>query len=239
MKTADTGTGFARYELRSELARRSLRAAEPDPDRRLAWANSVGLAFLLIGVVGLRPAASRLKPLPPPEAANVVLAEPLVPPPAPTSGPQTHEPAADPAPGHAHQVVVATPETPAIQFAVPTLGNLAVPSALAKAPPVRPLEPVSPLYDSFRVLATTGSGGERPQPPYPRLALDQGQQGTVSLRLVADETGSIRTVEVAQSSGFATLDRSALEFVKRHWTVPTGANRRTFEATIIYKLQMN
>ena len=70
------------------------------------------------------------------------------------------------------------------------------------------------------VLNTTGSGGERPQPPYPKIALEQGQQGSVTLRMTVDDAGLIQTIEVAQSSGFPVLDHSALEFVKRHWTVP-------------------
>ena len=86
------------------------------------------------------------------------------------------------------------------------------------------------------VLNTTGSGGERPQPPYPKIALEQAQQGSVTLRMTVDEAGQIETIEVAQSSGFPVLDRSALDFVKRHWTVPSGKGARIYEATITYKL---
>ena len=75
-------------------------------------------------------------------------------------------------------------------------------------------------------LNATGSAGERPQPPYPKIALDQGQQGSVLLRMSVDDAGLIRTIEVAHCSGFQVLDHSALEFVKRHWTVPTGQASR-------------
>ena len=44
---------------------------------------------------------------------------------------------------------------------------------------------------------------------------------------------------MAHSSGFAVLDRSAVEFVKRHWTLPPGQASRSYEATINYKLQLN
>jgi periplasmic protein TonB len=237
MKTADTDGASVGYELRSKLARRSLHAAEADPDRRLAWVNSIGLAFLLIGLVGSRPAAAHVKPLPPVEVANAVLVESLPPPPQPASAQQSPEESDNPTPTDAPRVVVVTPETPTLQFSVPTLGNLAVPNKLAQAPPWAPLKAVAPLRELPVVLNATGTRGERPQPPYPRIALDQGQQGAVTLRLSADEAGLITAIEVAHSSGFPALDRSALEYVKRHWTVPSGKGRRVFEATIIYRLQ--
>lgn len=239
MKTTDTDGAAPGYELHSELARRGLHAAEADPDRRLAWVNSIGLVFLLIGLVGSRPASLRLKPLPPLEQASAVSVDSLPPPPPPASESPDREPQDTPGPSAAPRVVVVTPESPAIYFPVPTLGNLAVPNRLATAPPLAPLKPVAPLREVPAVLNATGSGGQRPQPPYPRLALDQGQQGAVTLRLTANEAGLIQHIEVAHSSGFPALDHSALEFVKRHWTVPSGKGSRTYEATIIYKLQWN
>src|SRR5258708_26584352 len=89
------------------------------------------------------------------------------------------------------------------------------------------------------VLDTTGGGGERPQPPYPKIALEQGQQGTVVLRMTVDDAGLITAIDVGQSSGFPVLDRSALDFVRRHWIVPPGKGTRMYEATINYKLQRN
>jgi protein TonB len=135
--------------------------------------------------------------------------------------------------------VVITPEAPNITFSVPTVGNLVAPLGLAQAPPVAELRPVVPLRSVPATLNATGSAGERPQPPYPKIALDQGQQGSVLLRMSVDDAGLITTIEVAQSSGFPVLDHSALEFVKRHWTVPTGKASRIYEATINYKLQLN
>ena len=130
-----------------------------------------------------------------------------------------------------------TPESPAINFSVPTVGNLVVPNGIAKAPPVAPLRTVAPLHTLPTVLNTTGAGGERPQPPYPKIALDHGQQGSVTLRMTVDDAGLIQTIEVARSSGFPFLDHSAQEFVKRHWTVPPDKGTRTYEATINYKIQ--
>ena len=98
---------------------------------------------------------------------------------------------------------------------------------------------MAPLQTKPLVLNSTGGGGDRPQPPYPQIALEQGQQGSVTLRMTVDDAGLIKTIEVARSSGFAVLDHSALDFVRRHWTVAAGTGARIYEATINYKLQMD
>jgi protein TonB len=228
------------YELRSELARTLLHATDRDPDRTLAWVNSVCILFLLIGVAGSKPASVSIQPLPPIEEATAAIVEPLPPPPQAQPDQQNREPADEPPPD-TPQVVIVTPDAPSINFSVPTIGNLVVPNALAQAPPLAPLKPVAPLRAQpiLLNLNSTGSGGERPQPPYPRIALDQGQQGSVTLRMTVDEAGLIKTIEVAHSSGFPILDHSAMEFVKRRWTVPSGKGARIYEATINYKIQMD
>ena len=216
-----------------------LHATERDPNRTLAWVNSVCILFLLIGVAGSKPASVAIKPLPPIEEATAAIVEPLPPPPQAQPEQQNQEQNDRNSPTRP-QVVVVTPDAPSINFSVPTIGNLLVPNAIAQAPPLAPLKPVAPLRTQPLLLNlnNTGSGGERPQPPYPRIALDQGQQGSVTLRMTVDEAGLIKTIEVAQSSGFPVLDRSALEFVKRHWTVPPGKGARIYEATINYKIQL-
>jgi protein TonB len=240
VNTTDAHRLSSGYELNSELARLGLHATEADPERKLAWVNSICILFLLIGIVGSRPASIRIKPLPPGEEVNAAIVEPLPPPPQQQSDQQHQEQQNDQEQPDTPQVVVVTLNTPSINFSVPTVGNLLVPNAIAQAPPAAPLkQPVAPLHIVPTVLNTTGNSGERPEPPYPKIALEQGQQGSVMLRMTVDEAGLIKTIEVAQSSGFPILDHSALEFVKRHWTVPPGTGSRIYEATINYKLQMD
>jgi len=238
MNVLDANQTRAGYELESELARVSIHAAERDPSRKLAWVNSVCILFLLIGVVGSKPASIRIKSLPPVEEVSAAMVEPLPPPPQTQSEQQPQE-QSDREQVDTAQVVVVTPEAPTITFSVPTIGNLVVPNAVAQAPPVAPLKQVAPLRAQPTVLNTTGNGGDRPQPPYPKIALEQAQQGSVTLRMIVDDAGLISTIEIAQSSGFPVLDRSALDFVKRHWTVPPEKGTRIYEATINYKLQTN
>ncbi len=240
MNTADAHRLSRGYELNSELAWIGLHATDADPNRKLAWVNSICILFLLIGIAGSRPASIRIKPLPPIEEVSAAIVEPLPPPPQVQSDQQNQEQQNDQEQPDTPQVVVVTLESPTINFSVPTIGNLLVPNAIATAPPVAPLkQPVAPLHNVPTVLNTTGNSGERPQPPYPKIALDQGEQGAVMLRMTVDDAGLIKTIEVAQSSGFPVLDHSALEFVKRHWTVPPGKGTRIYEATINYKLQIN
>ncbi len=227
-----------RYELESELARLGLHAADRDPNRKLAWVNSICILLLVIGVFGSRPAAIRIKPLPPSEDVNAAIVEPLPPPPTAQPEPQEQEQNNDQTPD-TPQVVVVTPPSPSINFAIPTVGNLLVPAGLAQAPPLAPLKQVAPLRLQPSVINSTGRSGQRPQPPYPQIALDQGQQGSVTLRMTVDDEGAIQTIEIAQSSGFPLLDRGALDFVRRHWTVPSGKGTRIYEATINYKLQID
>ncbi len=132
--------------------------------------------------------------------------------------------------------MVVTPESPAINFSVPTIGNVAVPNAIAVAPPIAPLKPVAPLSSRPTSLTDTGTGGERPEPPYPKILQEQGEQGAVRLLITVDDAGVITAIEVEASSGFTVLDRSATEYIKKHWVIPPAGGNHLFETTITYKL---
>jgi protein TonB len=228
----------AGYELKDELARFCLPAANRDSSRKLAWMNSICILFLLIGIFGAKPAAISIQTLPRVEEVVPTIVEPLPPPPQ-TTAEELRKNETEQEKSEAPQVVVVTPDSPDINFAVPTIGNLVAPNAMAQAPPLTPMRPPAALKSLPATLDTTGVGGERPQPPYPKIALEQGQQGSVTLLMSADAGGNITSVEVKDSSGSPVLDRSALEYVKRHWTVPAGASNQLFQATITYRLQAN
>ena len=236
MNLSNTNRTVLGYELESELTRNSVHAAERDLNQKLAWVNSVCILVLLIGVFGSKPASISIKALPPVEEVSAAIVEPLPPPPQTHSEQPTQE-QNDQDQVDTRQVVVVTPEAPSINFSVPTIGNLVVPNAVAEAPPVAPLKQVAPLRAQPTLLNTTGSGGDRPQPPYPKIALEQGQQGSVTLRMTVDDAGLINVIEIVQSSRFPILDRGAVDFVKRHWTVPPEKGTRIYEAVINYKLQ--
>lgn len=54
-------------------------------------------------------------------------------------------------------------------------------------------------------------------PRYPRSARRRGIEGAVELRVVVEADGTIGTIEVAKTSGFAILDRAAIAAVE-DWT---------------------
>ena len=139
----------------------------------------------------------------------------------------------------APRVVVVTLNSPAINFSVPTIGNVVVPNAIAQAPPVAPLRAAAWFTTKPKTIGSTGEGGDRPQPPYPDMALKLGEQGTVVLLLTVDDSGLVQSVDIKETSGSAILDRSAREFVKRHWIVPPGNGGRLFQATISYQIKTN
>ena len=220
------------YELKDELARLSLPSASRDANQKLAWVNSVCILFLVIGIVGAKRGLIAIKPVPPIEEVIPVVVEPLaLPPQETTEQKQNHDEDKQDEP----RIAVAIPPAPNISFSVPTIGSLVVPANLASAPPLKPLRTAVQIGS----VSSTGTGGERPQPPYPQIALEEGEQGTVRLMLGGDAAGNVISVDVKESSGFPVLDRSSVEYIKRHWRLPTGAGSQLFETQIIYKLQLN
>jgi TonB family protein len=239
MKTITVNKGAGGGQLKSELARMCLPAPHAHDERNLAWTNSVCLLFLIIGLAGFRPA-------PPPLIVVKHLEEPApvvieAPPPPPSVTELKPEDVAQQQPDAAPpRVVIVAPPSPGIRFAVPTAGGtLVAPQMYSVTPPVpvsHEAAPPPPKPDQPSHLESTGQGGDRPRPPYPPMAEQLGQQGTVELLLTADEAGVITSAEVKESSGSSILDHASVEFVKRHWTVTQGARGRLFQARINYKL---
>ena len=224
----ETNQSAPRYELKDELARLCLPSASRDANLKLAWVNSVCILFLLIGIAGARRGMIAIKPVPPIRVEVPVVVLPAVlPPQAVAPKPEQAEQKNQP------QVLVVLPTAPNINFGVPTVGTLVAPAALASAPQPQAI----PLH--IGSLNTTGVGGERPEPPYPKIALESGQQGTVVLSLTGDDAGNVISVDVKTSSGFPVLDRATVDFIKRHWRLPTDSNTRLFETSITYKLLLN
>jgi periplasmic protein TonB len=236
MNTMDATDRYASCGLKSELAQFCLPEAKRDPNRKLAWVNSICILFLLIGILGSKPATIKIKQPPPIEQPIPAIVEPLPPPPTHIEARQSPAQSEEPKP-EVPQVVVVTPESPSINFSVPTIGQLVVPNAVATAPPAEPLKPITPARNEPISIGNTGQGGERPTPSYPEMAKQLNQQGTVVLYMTADERGLITSIKVLQSSGSSILDRSALDYVKRHWMLPAGAPGRIFEAPIKYSLE--
>lgn len=61
------------------------------------------------------------------------------------------------------------------------------------------------------------SNASNPAPRYPSLSTRLGEEGKVLFRVLVDENGKVKEVNLYQSSGFKRLDDSALEAI-RNWT---------------------
>ncbi len=227
------------YKLRSELALACLPSPQRAIPRRLAWANSISLMFLIIGIAGAQSHLAPRKPLPPLEQPIPVIVEP--PPPVeqqkteikPTESQNTDEKPAAPA---VPQMV--TIDTPAINFSVPTPGSLL--SATAVAPEAERAAAVqtaasAPVKQEPQTIQSSGKEGDRPM-AYPRMALELRQQGRVVVEVTVNDEGKVVKTSIQKSSGFPLLDQGAEETIRRRWKQLPANGSHVFLAPINFTL---
>ncbi|MGH8177989.1 MAG: TonB family protein [Steroidobacter sp.] len=115
-------------------------------------------------------------------------------------------------------------------------------------------EPIAPPTETpipasaNAIAATTASGApaqelktsQRVEPTYPPMSRRLSEEGTVRLKVLVDERGRPKDIEVAKSSGFARLDDAAKEAVRRWKFVAAtdGANPITAwtQVAVTFKL---
>ncbi len=73
---------------------------------------------------------------------------------------------------------------------------------------------------------------ETPKPLYPERARQEGQQGRVFLRVLVDQEGRPKSVEVSGSSGSETLDRAAVEAIKLWRFLPARYGDKPVESWV-------
>jgi protein TonB len=137
--------------------------------------------------------------------------------PAPRAPRPDAEIAATPVPGDA---AISAGREPIAPAAPGTIGAL---TEVASAAPTRP----DGGGGGGRGGAEAGDGSgasfahveysQNPVPVYPIGARLRAQQGTVILRVEVGADGSVERAEVAKSSGFDSLDQSAMETVRTRW----------------------
>ena len=218
------------YRLNSGLARYCLPAGRPDTNLKLAWVNSICILFLIIGILGARRGIITIRTVPPIRQVVPVVVMPQTLPPQAVVSQKKEQPRQRDQPA---RVFVALPTAPNISFSVPTIGTLVSSANMASAPPLKPLQAPAQIVS----LGNTGAGGERPEPPYPDMAMQTGEQGTIVLLLTGETSGYVASIDVKQSSGFPYLDHATVEFIKTHWHLPTDSGTRLFQTTITFKLQ--
>jgi periplasmic protein TonB len=121
-----------------------------------------------------------------------------------------------------------TEPEPEIEPVKPDLAELAEPTE--QPPPeiqfdevvVPPAE--TPMPASNNAVAATEAVGQvarelktstRIEPTYPPASRRAGEEGTVRLKVLVDESGGPKDVQIAQTSGFSRLDEAAKQAVRR------------------------
>jgi protein TonB len=82
------------------------------------------------------------------------------------------------------------------------------------------------------VLTAPARYSETPKPAYPDSARREGREGQVMLRVLIDERGETKTVEVSRSSGSDTLDQAAASAIKRWRFHPARSGDQPIESWV-------
>jgi TonB family protein len=227
----------------SDLTQLCLPPAFHDANRKLAWANSICLLFLLVGLAGWKTPRSPARP--PARRADSVPVFLAPPEPAPKLRAPERKAPATPAPAASDDAAVASPAVTAVVAADAELVPFAVPVAgPAPVVPVRLAPTEAPPHGTAPALRPTpfvpseADWGGHPRPDYPALALQRGYQGRVVLEIVVQPSGEVASVRVAESSGYQILDDTAREHVRRHLRLrqPPGETR-LHTVAIVFQLR--
>ncbi|WP_293970378.1 energy transducer TonB [Sphingomonas sp.] len=143
--------------------------------------------------------------------------EPIVPetPPAP---PQASK---DPPPPVEQPIVAPPPVVQTIALPSPVVTT---PVAVPPPPPVVSAAPPSAVVSEAAAPISAPDGSAKnlgnPSPRYPLDARRNHWEGTVRLRVVITPEGHVKEIGIARSSGFDSLDKAALDTVRKWRFVP-------------------
>jgi protein TonB len=70
------------------------------------------------------------------------------------------------------------------------------------------------------------------KPKYPRHARKMGWEGTTLLRVLVNQKGKTKFIEISRSSGFTTLDKAAIKAVKRWRFHPARSGNQSVESWV-------
>ncbi|HTO49472.1 MAG TPA: energy transducer TonB [Burkholderiales bacterium] len=221
-------------------------ALPPAPDERRFIAASVAASVAFhAAVLVFGPGLMHEHPLEPPRVLSVLL-QPEAPAREEVTPPAPPPPARRPPPRPAPQVAPRTPPPPAAPPPLPAAAEaIAAPplleagpkqeqSAPAQAIPAAPAQPVAtapreaPSPPDFRAAYL-----RNPAPTYPTAARRNGEEGTVTLRVLVSTVGAPREVVLERSSGSSSLDAVALATVKTWRFTPARRAGKAEEAWVL------
>jgi len=155
------------------------------------------------------------------ESVPVIFTPPDEPPKAePEAKPDEEQPQETQADTPQVVTVVAVADSSSVAFSVPVQGAVAVAQEARMATPPPPVDQAPARAVQFN--PNVNDGGSYPPPPYPVIAQRNRYEGTVTLELRVDASGTLTEAKVLKSSGFPVLDEAALDLVKHRWRFPPG-----------------
>ncbi|UTH76076.1 energy transducer TonB [Chromobacterium sp. IIBBL 290-4] len=180
-------------------------------------------------VAAERPAAA--KPAAPPASRKTV--EPAKSP--PKAAPAPAKPMARPS---TPTQAATTPQAPATPAASPS--HAVAPAAASRADSGPPAQSDN-AGRSAEVTPPLSQGGylSNPKPPYPALSMEEGETGTVQLKVRVSAQGQALDVSLHHSSGFPRLDRSALATVRRWRFIPAKRGGEPIDYTFIVPIEFS
>lgn len=117
-----------------------------------------------------------------------------------------------------------------VEVPPPVVQSVPTDEGTAPMTPAVPVDVAPPAVSSAPV-ETTLAYVSAPAPAYPRIAISGHMQGTVTLRVLVDESGKPIDVVIESSSGHAALDKAAREQVLAKWRFqPAQANGQPVKA---------
>ncbi|HWA30936.1 MAG TPA: energy transducer TonB [Rhizomicrobium sp.] len=107
---------------------------------------------------------------------------------------------------------------PRVRVARPEPAPHAITAVAVPKPVVAPPKP-APVAPAPVIAPTPARAieGTHTIPPYPPIARRLNLEGVVRLHIALDASGAIESVTVARSSGSEILDKTATDWVSRHW----------------------
>jgi protein TonB len=227
--SASAGAPSRSYVLSDDLAKLCLPQEFKESHSTLAYVNSICALFLAIGLVGLKQPRVHVRPInQPTEIIPVVFTPPedQKPPTEEENKPDEPDTTQDQAVDMPQVLTVVAPADAKVAFAVPVQGAVAVAAQAHLAAPPPAVLKQSSGPQTMKFDPRTATEGVFPEPDYPRQALQNRQQGTVTVRITVDESGAVTSVKVQKTSGFSFLDDSALRVVKNRWRFPPAPQPR-------------
>jgi protein TonB len=93
----------------------------------------------------------------------------------------------------------------------------------------------APVYAASKPIP---GNSDFPKPAYPYEARKRRQQGTVTLMISYDSSGSVTDAVVTSSSGVGILDSGARDWVRKHWNFAHAAPGRSGSAEVPLRFEL-